>query len=438
MTSNLSLFLLRNDTQPPTNAVLNGGLADVVGLFPMVRILCDGPDPIMAKWLYDHDPNVIINVRNMAQLEDPYENMELTPANAVKYWAEIKWYRKALTDALRDKRRYVLTLWPNEPTVDGKTPEETRTIRAKLDAWWEALAELAAQDGWTITMGNFSAEARLSDKWRDFENMLEACLAGGHYLDLHGYSPTVMLADAYAEFLLPWRPLREALQRAGANDLLKIKIVAGELGEDRNLALGAGTSGYRLSMNNATYAERLAGKPNDPVSYGKSVLSALAADNVIAFLFWLAAQTYPDFIDYNCEIGLEVGNKHQDADPSVWTRLRPILAAQMGGGPIEIPPPQPEPPNPPVTPPVNPPVPDTPRKGVVIKTSDGLPNLRSIPSKSGVLLYKGYPAGRRVTLTGNEKAGYVEVYAPRVLDENDPQVIDTAWLLKSFVQIVST
>lgn len=420
MASNLSLFLLRNDTQPPTNAVLNGGLADAVGLFKTVRIFCDGPDPVMAKWLYDHDPNVIINVRNKAQLEDPFENMELTPANAVKYWAEIKWYRKALTDALRDKRRYILTLWPNEPTVDGKTPEETKAIRARLDAWWEALAELAAQDGWMIAVGNFSAEARLADKWHDFENMLEACLAGGHWLDLHGYSPTVMAGDVYSEFLLPWRPLRAAWQRAGAVDLLNIKIVCGEFGEDHNLAFNAGSNGYRLSMSNATYASRLA-----------ALIAALSADNVVAFVFWLAAQNYPEFTDYNCEIGLEVGNKHQEADPSVWTRLRPIMAAQTGGGPIEIPPPQPEPPNPPVTPPVNPPV-----KVVIAKGPKGEKNyynLRLTPKDAGAnnLITAGLLAGRTVHPTGRSSGKYSEVGIAAVLDDSELPIAITGWVLTS-------
>lgn len=434
MASKLSLFIIRHDTDNPAADPKSGGLGGIPGRFDMVRIFCDGDVPAMANWLLQNDPHVIVSVRNMRVLEDPFDDWPRTADNAARLWEHIKEYRKQFID----KRRVVFCLPPNEPTVDGKSAAETAEIRATLDAWWRALAAEAQQDNCMIGMGNWSAHVRLYDKWQDFEGMLEACLVGGHYWDQHGYAPGPNILDTnYRELLMPWQNMRARLLAAGRTDLAKIKIMAGEFGEDRDLIHETGSSGYRLTMSNESYAGQLI-----------STIPMLRADNVSAFIYGLADAQYTgkqegddspgSFVDYNIIIGAEASGSekkgnYKPADPSVLDRIMPAIIAQTGGGPIEIPPPLPEPPAP-DTPPVNPPV-----KVVIAKGPKGEKNyynLRLTPKDAGAnnLITAGLLAGRTVHPTGRVQNKYSEVGIAAVLDDSELPIAITGWVLTSGLQ----
>jgi hypothetical protein len=430
--SNLSLFLMRMDSNNPAAPINQGGIGDIVGLFRMVRIFCDGDSPNMVNWLLAHDPNVIISLRNMRVLEDPFDAMPRTPANAIKLWASFKEYRKAIIDPTR----VVFCLPPNEPGMD------TDAERAELDAWWAALAAEAQADHKHIGMLNASAEARFWDKWQSFPNMLAAAHAGGHWLDLHGYAPGPNILDStYAEFLMPWRELISEFAKAGRTDLAGLRIMAGEYGEDHNILHQTGTSGYRLSISNEAYAQQLA-----------ATMPRLAADNVDAFIFAVAASDYTgktdgdtspgSIVDYNINIGSgpsgssKKGN-YNPGDPSVWDRLRPIMAAATGGGPIEIPPPVVTPP-PPVTPP---PISGPSNGRVIVIPGQGVtPNLRLTPearADNTNLLAPNVAVDTPVVLTGLTVNGYAQVGVTLALNDQGPELHIKGWLLSAGVKVVS-
>jgi hypothetical protein len=318
LSSYLSAFVKRFDTDPAANPINQGGISDLVAASPnMIKVF---GSPAQAKWAHNKNKTLTVIVRDMSALEDPFQGMTPSADVAVQYWSLIQPY----LGLFPKDRRYVFNVWPNEPPVD---PDYLKA----LSAYYVKLAQLATADGRVIAGGAFSAEVRLWDKWQGFADALEALRAGGHFLDLHGYAPD-MSDPKYAEFLYPWRNLRAAMASSGR---MLPRIIAGEFGIDDNLSMGVAAPGYRTRFTNEQYASAL-------IAAGPQ----LAADQINAFVFWASAANDGEFQMYNINIGAP-GDKKHDPDPSVWDRITPWIASQQSI--VEVPAPPPQPPVPPIS-----------------------------------------------------------------------------------------
>lgn len=308
MSSPLGIFIKRDDTQDPNRPANVGGSQDVADVRArMVKVFNSA---VHAKYIHNRDKTVVVVVRHMPILEDPFDRGDypLTAAGARVYWRDVA---LPFINRFQDKTRYIYNLPPNEPGVgDGEL--------AALTEWWVTLCGLAAEAGVMICVGNWSSEVRLWDKAAKVLDMVRACIAGGHWWDQHGYAPD-LLDPTYEEYLYPWRKFRISLSALGINTA-KLKILAGEWGEDQNLFLNINQPGYRNHMSNETYTDQL-----------MKAAVGLIQDGVVAFVFWFTHASDDQFMQYNINIG----------NPSVWDLIVPWIVAQAGI--VEVPPVEPPP-----------------------------------------------------------------------------------------------
>lgn len=295
-------------------SVIDGGLADAADARPRaIKMITDNME--QPKWLRQRDPYITRYIRIMGAHEDPYINIAPSADFARRYFNE------NVGIFTQDPEAY----W----NVNFNEPNVSPTSLQQLNEFWTTLAELMGKAGLRLAGGQFSAEARLWDKWRAFRDALRAFVKYGHKLDLHGYRPYPGGTEL-DEFLYPWEPLRRTMAAAGETCP---EIVAGEWGIDDNLTYGIPSTGYRTVMQNADYAKWL-------------MDGAGRAANVDLMTFWIASSDYEPYMQYNCNIGVPSGKK---ANPSVWDRVRDgyIIPrrgiVEPGGTPIPQPDPEPEP-----------------------------------------------------------------------------------------------
>lgn len=354
MSSYLSVFIQRFDTDPPDAAIDSGGVGDLVSAGPnMIKVF---NSVAQARWAHNANKNLTVVIRHMAALEDPFEGWELTAENAAKYWQAIQ----PFLAQLKDRERYIFNLWPNEPGIGSQSE------RRALSTWWATLYTLADKAGVQIAGFNLSAEAAplLVANTDDFYDALQAAFMTGGWVDLHGYSPDFTRPE-FDVYLYPWRALRAKLATKCP------RILCGEFGVDDNITTGTIVSGYRTRYSNETYAAWLT-----------AAGSKLAADGVNAFVFWASFAADSQFQQYNINIGVPATKAKPDGDPSVWARIRPYIVSQIGAS---APAPQPQPdPTPTPTPDPAPQPKTVTWLGVVVGEGESL-NVRNAPVNGAVI-----------------------------------------------------